>query len=108
MMRVTLYGRYARLQDRCDEDVASDEELAVDTKELLLRGELEPQSTDRRRAVARGICEERVLLDIAHISAAAGCPGRQNVPNTVAVRIALQSQPVSLLPRSPTGTARGG
>ena len=50
-----------RGEDRCDEDVAADQELRVDAEELGLVWELEEECADRRRPTRRRVCEEGVL-----------------------------------------------
>ena len=54
-------GGHVGVKDGRDEDVAADEELPVDTEELGLLRELEPEGADGGRAVCRGVRKESVL-----------------------------------------------
>ena len=56
------YRGYVRLEDRGNEDVATDEELGIDSEELRLIWELEEERTNGRSPARRCVREEGILL----------------------------------------------
>ena len=58
------YRGYVRLEDRSNEDIATDEELGIDSEELRLIWELEEERTDRWSSACRCVRKEGILPEV--------------------------------------------